>query len=202
VNSRELTQAEHEASEVASRLHTQPLLGNRATAAEVGPRLTSARILHFATHGILDGENPYRSRLSLANGDSLEGWWLFQQPLEADLVVLSACNSAQRQMLAGDVLGNGSERLSLTAALNARGVGAVVASWWRVNDAGAEALMEKFYEELTRETNEDPVLALYQAKLAVGSDPWQLNSNAAFQVFISSLVRLPGNPRSTTNPAL
>ena len=33
------------------------------------------------------------------------------------------------------------------------------------------------------------------AKLAVGSDPWQRNSNAAFQVFISSLVRLPGNPR-------
>ena len=58
-------------------------------------RLAGARLVHFATHGVLD-KAPLLSCIVLAEGDTLDVWELLGLSLDADLVTLSACDSAGR----------------------------------------------------------------------------------------------------------
>src|SRR5262249_60215161 len=66
-----------------------------------------ARILHFATHGVLNNAAPLYSYLALARGDKnedglLEAWELMRLDLKADLAVLSACETARGRTSAGE----------------------------------------------------------------------------------------------------
>ena len=66
-----------------------------------------AKILHFATHGMLDNGSPMYSHLVLAPGGTnedglLEAWELMQLDLKAELAVLSACETARGRIGAGE----------------------------------------------------------------------------------------------------
>ena len=93
-----------------------------------------AGILHFATHGMLNNASPMYSHLVLAPGDKnedglLEAWEVMQLDLKADLVVLSACETARGRYGAGEGM------IGLTWALFVAGVPTTVVSQWKVESA-------------------------------------------------------------------
>jgi len=106
-----------------------------------------ARILHFATHGVLNNASPMYSYLALAQGDKnedglLEAWELMQLDLKADLAVLSACETARGRTSAGEGV------IGLTWALFVAGTPATVVSQWEVESASARDLMLGFHRQL------------------------------------------------------
>lgn len=127
--------------------------------------VTTARRIHFATHGVLDEERPEFSGLALTRTDApdddgfLRVYEIFNLDLNAELVVLSACDSGLGREVTGEGL------VGLTRAFLYAGAPSVVVSLWRVADAAAPDLMIRFYENLDR--SGDKAEALRQAKLAM-----------------------------------
>jgi CHAT domain-containing protein/tetratricopeptide (TPR) repeat protein len=109
-----------------------------------------ARVLHFATHGILNDASPMYSHLVLAQGDKnevkedglLEAWELMQLDLKADLAALSACETARGRFGAGEGM------IGLTWALFVAGVPSTVVSQWKVESAATRELMLGFHRQL------------------------------------------------------
>jgi CHAT domain-containing protein len=125
--------------------------------------LTDFRIIHFATHAFIDDQKPARSSIVLAlDQDPREDGFLqmreiFNLKMQADLVVLSACQTGLGQLIRGE----GIEGLS--RAFFYAGASSVLLSLWAVNDQASYQLLERFYVHL-RSAN--PVTgSLRQAKL-------------------------------------
>ncbi len=147
------------------------LRGEQATVDAIS-RLALNRfgILHFATHGRVSERNPEWSALLLSpktDGDEVSDGWLRARDisnwtLDAQLVVLSACETAHGRSLRGDGV------QSLARAFLHAGAQSVVASLWLANDARTAELMPRFYGELARGT---PIAeALRRTKLAAERD--------------------------------
>lgn len=146
---------------------------NRATA--VGGELSQFRILHFATHGLVDANHPELSGLvlSLVNrqGASQEGFLtlhdIYNLNLSADLVVLSACETALGKEIKGEGL------IGLTRGFLYAGAARVVSSLWKVDDEATAELMKDFYRNLL-ERKMAPAAALRAAQITVRSSKrWQ-----------------------------
>ncbi|PZO43242.1 MAG: hypothetical protein DCF19_04615 [Pseudanabaena frigida] len=115
-------------------------------------------ILHLATHAEFNG-NPNTSFIYFGNGDTvslsnIKDWKMSN----IDLIVLSACQTGSGK------LGNGIEILGFGYQVQLAGAKASIASLWKVNDEGTQALMKSFYENVKigdRPTSE----ALRQAQI-------------------------------------
>jgi CHAT domain-containing protein len=118
-------------------------------------------VLHFACHGELHPSDPILTCLRLApDGDNdgyLHAGEVFDQQLNASLVVLSACESGLGQIYTGN------ELLGLTRSFLYAGAPAVVSSLWKVDDRSTAFLMQAFYQNLRTMNKAE---ALRQAKLA------------------------------------
>jgi CHAT domain-containing protein/Tfp pilus assembly protein PilF len=133
------------------------------------------RILHFATHGLLDPVLPERSGvvLSLVDGQGRRREGFLSAPdvagldLPAELAVLSACQTA----LGREVRGEGV--VGLTQAFFRAGVRGVVVGYWSVDDRATSVLMAAFYRNLLQD-GMPPATALRAAQLAVrGEERWK-----------------------------
>ena len=141
---------------------------NKATA--TSPDLSHYRIIHFATHGILDSEHPELSGLVLSRFDAAghpqDGFLrlddIYNLSLPADLVVLSACNTG----LGKNVKGEG--MIGLARGFMYAGTARVLASLWKVDDEATAELMTHFYRHLLQE-RQTPAAALRAAQIAM----WQ-----------------------------
>ena len=153
------------AAEVLGK-RSQLLLGTEASEAAVkGQRLPAYDVLHFAVHAVADTTYPDRAALVLA-GDPLDQEdGLLQEreitllPLNADLVVLSACDTAVGRLQEQEGIAN------LARAFLFAGARAVVASLWPADDRITSQLMRQFYIELA--AGKDKATALQQAKLSI-----------------------------------
>jgi CHAT domain-containing protein/Flp pilus assembly protein TadD len=152
--------SEQEANAIAKMFNTQPLIGSQATKAAVLQHLSSARIVHLATHGILDDVFGALSSVALAPTSQDNGFLKAQEiislKLNAELVVLSACNTGRGKI-------NGDGIIGLSRSFLAAGVPSVIVSQWSVPDAPTALLMTAFYENIKRGT--DKAQALRQAML-------------------------------------
>jgi CHAT domain-containing protein/Tfp pilus assembly protein PilF len=153
--------ARREAIAVAKMLNTQPLIGDQATKATILKQMPTAHLIHLATHGLLEtvaGEVPGALAFAPSGPDNglLSAGEIFDLKLNADLVVLSACNTGQ-----GEITGDGV--VGLSRSLVAAGVPSVVVSLWAVNDDATSVLMNDFYRHL--QTNPNKAQALRQAML-------------------------------------
>lgn len=127
--------------------------------------LANYRILHFATHGLLDSSHPEFSGLVFSlydkNGKAKDGFLQLNQiynlNLNTDLVVLSACQTA----LGKDVRGEG--LIGLTRGFMYAGAKRVVASLWKVDDAATAEFMRRFYQNLLQKKL-SPASALRQTQ--------------------------------------
>ncbi len=121
-------------------------------------------IIHLATHAIVDDENPMNSRLlftcdSLEKGEdgNLYSWELYNMPLNAQLAVLSACNTGFGKIRTGEGV------MSLGRAFAYAGCPAIVMSLWPAQDEVTADIMTYFYQGLSRKLPKDQ--ALREAKL-------------------------------------
>jgi len=140
--------------------------------------LSNYRIVHLATHGCFDENNPRLSAIALSRvdeaGNSINGnLWLndiYNLNLPAELVVLSACQTA----LGDDVRGEGI--VGLTRGFFQAGTSRLIASLWNVDDASTARLMEQFYQNHLDE-GMTPSQALRSAQLQMWENeadfPWQ-----------------------------
>ena len=146
-------------------------IGADAREDRVKSEASRAKILHFATHGILNNVSPMYSHLALAEGGAgqdglLEAWELMQLDLQADLVVLSACETARGRIGAGEGM------IGFSWAMFIAGVPSIVVSQWKVEAAGTRDLMVAFHRGLLA-TKSKPTKteALRQAALKLMQNP-------------------------------
>ena len=143
--------------------------------------------LHFATHAVANRESPLDSAIVLAGppeSRKLYAREILQQPLTADLVTLSACQTAGSRTYYGEGLTGFSWAFLSAGARN------VVAGLWEVDDRATARLMETFYDELAG--GRSPVISLRQAKLhLLASDGAYRKPRywAAFETFTRTLYR-------------
>ncbi len=115
-----------------------------ATSAELG----QYRMVHFATHGLLNSQHPDLSGVVLSlvdeQGRSQDGFLtlheIYNLKLNADLVVLSACQTALGKEIRGEGL------IGLTRGFMYAGAARVTASLWSVDDRATAELMKRFYQ--------------------------------------------------------
>ncbi|HVM00681.1 MAG TPA: CHAT domain-containing protein [Egibacteraceae bacterium] len=118
------------------------LVGGAATEPAVREVIGSYPVVHLAAHGQLSDEAPLLTCVLLADGQALSVYELMGLRLDADLVVLSACDSGRgRATAGGDVHG-------MTRGLLAAGARGVVVSLWPVPDRSTCVLMAQFHRRL------------------------------------------------------
>lgn len=141
----ELPGAEQEARAIASLLQTKAITGQQATKATLLQKLPQARIIHLATHGLLDDiaglGTPGAIALAPTSTDNgfLTASEILQLQLNADLVVLSACDTGRGRITGDGVIG-------LSRSLISAGTPSVIVSLWQVPDAPTASLMTTFYQ--------------------------------------------------------
>ena len=167
--------AEAEAIAIAPLLNTQAITGAQGTKAESVQKMPQASIIHLATHGLLDDVRGLGSAIALAPSGSDDGLLIaeeiFDMKLQANLVVLSACNTGFGRITGDGVIG-------LSRALISAGVPSVIVSLWAVPDAPTSELMQSFYQNL--QNNPDKAQALRQAMLTTMKTHPQPRNWAAF----------------------
>jgi CHAT domain-containing protein/uncharacterized protein HemY len=131
-------------------------IGQDATEYRVKSECDGYRYVHFATHGLLDDENPLYSGLALAPpraeeraaqdglDDMLQVYEMFGLRLSAELVVCSACDTGRGTIREGEGL------VGMSRALFFAGARCVILSLWPVPDAATARVMEQLYRELQR----------------------------------------------------
>jgi CHAT domain-containing protein len=132
------------------------------------PELERYRIVHFASHTLLNSQHPELSGIVLslvdAQGQPQDGFLqvheIFNLKLNADLVVLSACQTALGREVHGEGL------IGLTRAFMYAGAPRVVSSLWRVPDQATAELMRQFYRYMLVD-NLRPAAALRKAQLSI-----------------------------------
>jgi len=137
---------------------------NRETATNAD--LSNYRIIHFATHGLLNAEHPELSGLVLSlvdeKGQPQDGFLrlheIYNLKLNAELVVLSACQTALGKEIKGEGL------IGLTRGFMYAGAPRVVASLWKVEDVATSELMKRFYRAMLQQ-KQRPAAALRAAQL-------------------------------------
>ncbi|MBD2336549.1 CHAT domain-containing protein [Calothrix sp. FACHB-156] len=152
--------AEQEAKTIADLLKTKAILGKDATKANIMQQLSTANVIHLATHGWADDNRGLGSWIALAPSGKDDGLLTAEEILDlkikAQLVVLSACETGKGKLSGDGVIG-------LSRSLISAGVPSVLVSLWQVPDAATQYLMVEFYQSL--QTQPDKALALRQAML-------------------------------------
>lgn len=136
-------------------------IGKEATKTAFLEHISKAKIIHLATHGLLNEENGAYSSIAFApdssNNNLLYAFELYGLEMNADLVVLSACNTALGKWKAGEGV------MSLARGFTSTGCKSIVMSLWAVADQSAPTILPDFYRYLAK--GEDKSTALQQAKL-------------------------------------
>ena len=137
----------------------------------INPQLSQYRIIHLATHGVFNGEDPAYSGIILslvdAKGTPINGFLrlnnIFNLNLPAELVVLSACETGLGQEIKGEGL------VGLTRGFMYAGTPRVLVSLWQVDDQATAEMMTRFYK-LILEKKLPPAQALREAQLQMQTE--------------------------------
>jgi len=136
------------------------LLRDEAKASFINQNAGPFNMIHFAAHAIFDPDDPLSSALLLAKDSASDGWLragdIYNLNLNADLVTLSACETALGKITKGD------DVVGFTRGFLYAGAGSIISTLWKVDDQATKDLMLDFYTKLlTMEKGE----ALRQAQL-------------------------------------
>jgi CHAT domain-containing protein/tetratricopeptide (TPR) repeat protein len=183
-----LPYARTESMHVLSMVEGRELLGAKASKANFISIANDYEVLHLAMHTQINDNNPLYSRLIFhPASDSLDAFTLstyelYNLRLNANLVVLSACNTGSGSLQQGEGI------MSLSRGFIYAGVPSIVMTTWEVHDESGSRLMERFYYYLREGLGKDE--AMRQSKLDFLAESNRLK---AHPYFWSSYV-LIGNP--------
>ncbi|MFL6216846.1 MAG: CHAT domain-containing tetratricopeptide repeat protein [Blastocatellia bacterium] len=153
----------------SKKLEAVDFAANRAAA--TSPELARYAIVHFATHGLINNHHPELSGVVLSlvdeQGHAQNGFLrlydIYNLKLQADLVVLSACQTALGKEIKGEGL------VGLTRGFMYAGTPRVVASLWQVDDRATSEFMGRFYEAMLKQGLR-PAAALRAAQVSMWKD--------------------------------
>ena len=139
---------------------------NRSVATDA--KLRDYRIVHFATHGLINNQHPDLSGVVLSLVDEqgrpqngfLRLYDIYNLKLDAELVVLSACQTALGKQIKGEGL------IGLTRGFMYAGAPRVVASLWRIDDRASADIMSRFYSAMLKDGLR-PAAALRAAQVSM-----------------------------------
>jgi len=148
--SKELT--EQEVQEVSALFEKKLVLtGQQATKTSVKSQSPKYDLLHFSTHGEMIESNPLKSNLRFTPSGRDDGKLtvseIFDMEIKANLVMLSACETALVRSEVGD-FPLGDDLVGLSRAFIHAGAPSVVASLWKVSDESTVELMRAFYRNI------------------------------------------------------
>ena len=190
----ELPWAERELQSLSQFFKGEFITGLQATKAQFLQKADQFSILHLATHGTVDLRKSLKSRLAFAQegpereAAALYAYEIHDLNLQADLVVLSACETGFGKILRGEGV------LSLARAFIYAGSPSVITTLWKVNDYTSATLMGFFYENLAQGMSKSE--AMQAAKLRFLS---QADHIAGHPVFWASYICI-GDPRPLCSP--
>jgi CHAT domain-containing protein len=169
IHSRKEAEAILSFSEGGSNLKALDFDASRATA--TSNALADYRIVHFATHGVVNNEYPALSGVVLSlvdkRGQMLDGFLrlhdIYNLKLGSDLVVLSACQTALGKQVKGEGL------IGLVRGFMYAGAPRVVATSWDVKDEATAELMKRFYKNMLVD-NRTPAAALRAAQISMSKE--------------------------------
>ena len=154
--------AETEAQTIAKILQTTQIIGQAATELVIKQQISQARLVHLATHGLLNDftNSGIPGAIALAPGGGEDGVLTSNEILDlnlnAELVVVSACDTGRGLVTRDGVVG-------LSRSLIAAGTPSVALSLWEIYDSSTAVLMQEFYSQLQLGNNK--AQALRQAML-------------------------------------
>jgi CHAT domain-containing protein/Tfp pilus assembly protein PilF len=141
------------------------LIGEKAKEGVVKAEANKYRILHFATHGVLDDKNPMYSKLMLTSEDGskedgmLEAWEIMRMDLKADMAVLAACETARGKVSAGEGV------IGMSWAMFVAGVPTTIVSQWKVDSKSTSSLMIDFHKNIRNKQSKAEALRNAALKL-------------------------------------
>lgn len=168
-----LPYAEEQVKSIAQLFDASPWIGAEATKGNALLQMTTARYVHFATHGELNEVAPMESAIVLGKGKDDDGMLYAREfvdmNLRAELVVLSACETGSGQQLSGEGI------MGLSWAVFVAGTPATVVTQWKVRDDSMNRLMVEFYRQLrtsesSGQTSITKAEALRRAQLSLMKD--------------------------------
>jgi len=158
---RPLPGAQQEAQHIADMFGSHAYINAAASELQFKNKAKQYSVLHIATHGVLNDLDPMFSSLILKNEGKEDGilhaFELYNMQLNADLAVLSACNSGMGKLAKGEGI------FSIARGFSYAGIPNIIMSKWPVSDWSTELLMKEFYENLKKGIPIDE--ALQQAKI-------------------------------------
>jgi CHAT domain-containing protein/Tfp pilus assembly protein PilF len=185
--------------EVFKSSENRILMGSDATETDLKNQAQGFGILHFATHFLPMDDQPLYSKIVLMEQDpsledgNLQTYEVFNLDLNADLVVLSACNTLSGKLRKGEGV------ISISRAFQYAGVPSLVASLWSVDDESTAYIMRGFYQYLKQGLKKNKALQL--AKLDYLRSSSSYNRDPFYWApFVligdQSPVHLPTQPRN------
>ncbi|MGB3466956.1 MAG: CHAT domain-containing protein [Cyclobacteriaceae bacterium] len=144
----ELPGSRQEIKSIANLVDGDYYYGSFASEQQFKEIAADYKILHLAVHGITDSEEPDHSRLDFyQKGESdedgqLHAFELYDMRLNADLAVLSACNTGSGSVEDGEGI------MSIGRAFSYAGVNSLLLTRWEISDTFTPQIMETFYGEL------------------------------------------------------
>ena len=165
------------AEELRRNIRARTLINEEATEDNVKSIIPDYGILHFGTHAEVNDTNPLNSHLILNKSQGEEDGYLhnyeiYNLPLQASLVSLTACETGIGKLQAGEGM------LSMARAFRYAGCPSIAMSLWKIDDQSSAKIMQRFYTNLNQKMPKHT--ALRKAKLEFLSSSPQELSNPLF----------------------
>ncbi len=152
-----------EVTEISNILPGKIFLGENASEENFKKYAPNAAIIHLATHTVINEDEPMYSKLIFSSKDTtsedglLHTYELYNLYLNANLAVLSACNTGTGKLIHGEGI------MSLARGFMYAGCPGIVMSLWPVDDKSTSGIMSEFYSGISEGLNKET--ALRTAKL-------------------------------------
>jgi CHAT domain-containing protein/Tfp pilus assembly protein PilF len=172
-----LPEAEQEVSSIAKSFDqktSRVFIGRDASEKSFKTLAPTYSIVHLATHGLIDNRQPLYSHLLLTktegdpeNDGRLEARQIMDMNLNAELAVLSACETANGKVAPGEGV------IGMSWAFFVAGTRSMVVSQWKINSASTSELMTAFYQNLhldKESVNRNKAEAIRKAELTLLKD--------------------------------
>ncbi len=144
--------------------------GTEATESSFKSAVDNYKVIHLAMHTFVDDEDPMNSRLVFSLQDTtndgfLHMFELYNMNLDAELAVLSACQTGYGKLVAGDGV------MSLARGFAYAGVPSTIMSHWKVDDESTSKIMTYFYESLKEGKRKSEALRSAKLRFLNTTDP-------------------------------